>query len=181
VADHDVISKQVIYEGKLITVHRDEIAQGDDTVVREIVDHPDSVAVVVLDPDQRVLLIRQYRPAVGEQMWELPAGLLDHGNEEPEAAARRELAEETGYAADRWQPLIQLHPSPGFTDERAHIFLASGVRDAEETEKDSSESISEVKWLPLDEAVEMVTDGRITNSLAVAGLLAARLRDVGSD
>ncbi|GII23449.1 NUDIX domain-containing protein [Planosporangium mesophilum] len=171
----ELVDREVVYRGKLITVHRDTLRQPDGrTVVREVVDHPDSVAVVTLDGQGRVLLLRQYRHPVGAELWELPAGLLDRPDEPMLAAARRELAEETGCAARDWHTLVDLHTTPGMTGERVRVFLARDVRPAEgEHERDADEGELETRWTPLDEAVREVRTGRITNALAVAGLLAA--------
>jgi 8-oxo-dGTP pyrophosphatase MutT (NUDIX family) len=162
----ELMDRDVLYRGKMITVHRDTLRQPDgQIVVREVVDHPDSVAVVALDVRARVLLLRQYRHPLGGYLWELPAGLLDEPGEPALEAARRELAEETGMAARDWRSLVDLHPSPG----------ASGAH-----ERDADEGNLETRWIALDEAVREVRAGEITNGLAVAGLLAAALsRSIG--
>src|SRR5690242_15249020 len=98
----------------MITVHRDTLRSPDGgTAVREVVDHPDAVAVVLLDSDDRVLLLRQYRQPVGDFLIELPAGLRDKPDESPVETAKRELAEEASTAAGWWRTLVDLHPSPG--------------------------------------------------------------------
>jgi 8-oxo-dGDP phosphatase len=171
----ELIDRDVIYEGRMITVHRDTLRTGDgDTVVREVVDHPDSVAVVALDDSERVLLIRQYRHPVGDFLLELPAGLCDHPGEPALAAARRELAEETGMAAARWRTLVDMYPSPGMTGERVRVFLARELTpSADGQHRDADEGELPVSWMPLAESVRRVYAGEITNGLAVAGLLAA--------
>jgi 8-oxo-dGTP pyrophosphatase MutT (NUDIX family) len=170
-----LIDREVVYDGKMITVHRDTLRQADGgTAVREVVDHADSVAVVVLDPQGRVLLVRQYRHPVGEHLWELPAGLLDQPGEPALDAAQRELAEEAGTAARQWHTLVELHPSPGMTGERVTVFLARDPHPASgEHERDADEGEISAEWVLLDEAVRRVRAGEITNGLAVAGLLAA--------
>jgi 8-oxo-dGTP pyrophosphatase MutT (NUDIX family) len=177
----ELVDREVIYRGKMITVHRDTIRQADGrTAVREVVDHPDSVAVVALDAQERVLLLRQYRHPVGAYLWELPAGLLDQPGEPALEAARRELAEETGLAARDWHSLVDLHPSPGMTGERVRVFLARDIHRARgEHERDADEGDLETRWTELDEAVRQVRTGEITNGLAVAGLLAAALSRAG--
>jgi 8-oxo-dGDP phosphatase len=170
----ELVNRDVIYEGRMITVHRDTLRNEDGgTVEREVVDHADSVAVVALDEDERVLLIRQYRHPVGDVLVELPAGLCDHPGESALAAARRELAEETGLAAAWWRTLVELHPSPGMTGERVRVFLARELRPSPEGQHpDADEGELPVSWTPLDEAIRRVYAGEITNGLAVAGLLA---------
>ena len=170
----ELLERTVVYAGDIITVHRDTLRQGDRQVVREVVDHADSVAVVALDERGRVLLVRQYRHPVGDTLWELPAGLLDDG-EEPFDAAKRELAEETGVSAGSWERLVDLHPSPGMTGERVRVYLARRLGEVG-ADPDDDEDLR-LRWVPLDEAVAWGRDGTVTNGLAVAGLLAAASRD----
>src|SRR6185369_3555627 len=92
--------------------------------------HIGAVAVVALDDNGAVVLIRQYRHPVGRVLWELPAGLLDVAGEPPVTTAARELAEECDLTAERWRPLVTIDPSPGVSTERIHIFMAQGLRDA---------------------------------------------------
>jgi 8-oxo-dGDP phosphatase len=170
-----VVEREVVYQGKIVTVRRDTVRQPDGrTTTLEIVDHADAVAVVAIDARDRVLLLRQYRHPVGGHLWELPAGLLDRAGEPALAAAQRELAEETGTAANRWDTLVDLHTSPGMTGERVRVFLARDVHSASgEHRPDADEKGIVTDWVGLDEAVRRVRAGEITNALAVAGLLAA--------
>jgi ADP-ribose pyrophosphatase len=149
---------------------------GGGTASREIVEHPGSVGIVALDGSGRVVLIRQYRHAVGARLVELPAGLLDVPGEPAAETARRELAEETGLRAGRWHVLVDLHTSPGLSQEAARVYLArdlSPVPDGERHVGVEEETDLGVHRVPLDEAVASVFTGHIENSLAVAGLLAA--------
>jgi 8-oxo-dGDP phosphatase len=164
-----------VYDGQIIDVRVDTVRMPDGTSAdREVVRHADSVAVVALDGEQRVLLIRQYRHPVGGMLSELPAGLRDHDGEPPLETARRELAEETGVRAETWAALVDLHPSPGMSTETVRVYLATDLKaedragDAAAEEKDLAQ-----RWLPLPQALEEVLSGAITNGLAVAGLLAA--------
>jgi 8-oxo-dGTP pyrophosphatase MutT (NUDIX family) len=163
-----------IYEGQIVAVRVDTVQMPDGSSTdREVVRHADSVAVVALDAQQRVLLIRQYRHPIGRKLWELPAGLRDQDGEPPLETARRELAEETGIRAATWVTLVDLHPSPGISTEAVRVYLATDLKvqdragDAAGEEKDL-----EQRWLPLRRALEEVLSGAITNGLAVAGLLA---------
>jgi ADP-ribose pyrophosphatase len=174
----ELIERENVYRGKIISVHRDTLRQGDQRVTREVVDHADSVAAVVLDDRRRVLLVRQYRHPVGDFLWELPAGLLDDG-EKPLDAAKRELAEETGVRARHWEHLVDLHPSPGMTGERVSIFLALEPSDAPGGRDPDADEDLEQEWVPFEEALDRVRSGAITNGLAVAGLLAAGSRTGG--
>jgi 8-oxo-dGTP pyrophosphatase MutT (NUDIX family) len=168
----ELLDRDVVYKGKLITVYRDTLRQGGHRVIREVVDHAGSVAIVALDEQRRVLLERQYRHPVGGFLWELPAGLLDGPDEDPLDAAKRELEEETGLSARNWERLVDLHTSPGMTGERARVFLARELREAEAGRHPDPGEELELRWVPLSEAVERVRSGAITNGLAVAGLLA---------
>jgi ADP-ribose pyrophosphatase len=125
---------------------------------------------VAVDDADQVLLVRQLRPAVNAHLLELPAGLLDPG-EEPETCARRELAEETGYSATHLEPLVSFYTSPGFSTELIHIFLATGLFETEVVNDDDEEEI-EVVRLPLAAAIDQVTRGEISDAKTVAGLLA---------
>jgi ADP-ribose pyrophosphatase len=168
-----LLDRAVVYRGEIITVHRDTLRQGGQEVVREVVEHADSVAVVALDEDGKVLLVRQYRHPVGGFLWELPAGLLDEPGEDWIDAAQRELAEEAGIAARHWEQLVDLHPSPGMSGERVRVFLARDLRRTEGGPDPDDDEDLERQWVPLREALDRVRSGDITNGLAVAGLLAA--------
>jgi 8-oxo-dGTP pyrophosphatase MutT (NUDIX family) len=164
-----------IYDGQIIAVRVDTVQMPDGSSTdREVVRHADSVAVVVVDGKQQVLLIRQYRHPVGRKLWELPAGLRDQDGEPPLETARRELAEETGIRASTWVSLVDLHPSPGMSTETVRIYLATDLNDQGRTgEASGEEKDLEQRWLPLPQALDEVLSGAITNGLAVAGLLAA--------
>ncbi|MBM2623755.1 NUDIX hydrolase [Actinoplanes sp. LDG1-06] len=153
------------------------------TAHRDLVRNKGAVGVVALDEVGRVVLIRQYRHAVGQRLWELPAGLRDVTGEALELTAARELAEEADLRAAQYHLLIDLYTSPGFADETIRIFLArdlTAVPDESRYERTDEEADLEVAWIDLDEAVAMVFRGEITNAAAVGGLLAAaRARDEG--
>lgn len=172
---YEVVGSQPKYKGSLITVRVDDVRMSDGSIVqREVVAHPGAVAVVALDDDGKVVLVNQYRPAIGAQLDELPAGLLDVANESAVAAAKRELAEEAGLVADEWNVLIDIHPSPGVSTEAVRVFLARGLtKSDDEFEPEHEEITMTVSREPLAEAVRRVLAGNITNSAAVAGILAA--------
>jgi len=150
---------------------------------RDFIHHAGAVAAVAVDPDERVLLIRQYRHPVGRTMWELPAGLTDVPGEASVDTARRELAEEADLTAREWQLLIELHSSPGCSDEYLRVYLARGIAPVpagQRHRRTHEEAGLSTHWVPLGDAVAMVTAGEITNATAVAGVLAAaRSRDTG--
>ena len=181
---HETVSSTSRYEGPIFTVRTDQVTMSDGHAVgRDVVVAKGAVGVVALDDVDRVVLIRQYRHAVGTRLWELPAGLRDVTGEDLVRTAVRELEEEADLRAGRLDLLIDLHTSPGFTDESIRIFLArslSPVPDAERFSRTDEEADLEIAWFDLDEAAAMVFRGEITNAAAVGGLLAAaRARDEG--
>ncbi|MGH1563331.1 NUDIX domain-containing protein [Mumia sp. DW29H23] len=178
-----VRASETPYASSFVDVVLDEVATPQDgTIHRTTVRHADAVGVVVLDEQERVLLLEQYRHPVRQRLVELPAGLLDVEGEPAQDAAARELAEETDLVAAQWSHLVSLRSSPGFTDERVEVYLAQGlepVADDARTERLDEEADMTAVWVPLADAVAAVLDGRITNSLAVAGLLACQVRAGG--
>ena len=174
---HETLKRTERYTGPIFTVYSDEVTMsGGGTAGRDVVVNKNAVGVVALDDLGRVVLIKQYRHAVGRRLWELPAGLLDIAGEDPVRAAGRELAEEADINAARFDLLVDLHTSPGFSAETIRIYLArelSPVPEAERHERTDEEADIEITWRDLDEAVAMVLRGEITNAAAVGGLLAA--------
>ncbi|MDT5324107.1 MAG: 8-oxo-dGDP phosphatase [Mycobacterium sp.] len=179
-ADHDfeAVDSETLYVGKIFALRADEVRMpGGSTARREVVEHYGAVAIVALDDDRNVVLVLQYRHPVGRRLWELPAGLLDMGDEPPHATAARELEEEAGLAAGQWRVLVDLISAPGFSDESVRVFLATGLTEVGRPEAHYEEADMTVKRVPLDDAVHMVLAGEIVNSLAVAGILAAHTMD----
>ncbi|MDT4926462.1 MAG: 8-oxo-dGDP phosphatase [Pseudonocardiales bacterium] len=172
---YDIVGSEPVYKGKVITVRVDDVRMSDGAVVkREVVSHPGAVGVVALDDDGKVVLVNQYRPAIRCRLDELPAGLLDVSGEAALDAAKRELAEEARLAADEWNVLLDLHTSPGFSDEAIRIFLARGLHPASGAfEAEHEELTLTVTREPLAEAVRRALTGGMTNAAAVAGVLAA--------
>jgi 8-oxo-dGTP pyrophosphatase MutT (NUDIX family) len=173
--DFRTVSSEDVHVGKVVALRVDEVEMpGGGTAKREIVEHMGAVAVVAVDDAGEVVLIHQYRHALGRHLWELPAGLLDHDAEEPVVGARRELAEEVGLDAGRWDALVDTAASPGFTDEVVRVFLARELSEVDREVQGEEEADLEIHRFPIDEAVRMVLSGEIVNSSTVAGLLAAR-------
>ncbi len=169
---------RVVHHGRIIDVVRDTFRFADGTEVeRDIVRHAGAVAVVAVDDEAGVVyLVRQPREAVNEpDVLELPAGRLDKEGEDPEAAARRELAEEIGKAAERWEPLHWFWSSVGVLDEVVHVFLAEGLSDAE-ADSGEDERIEIVPW-PLDDLDGAVA--AVHDSKTLIGLMALRDRRRG--
>ncbi len=162
------------YAGRLISVDVDTVRMPNGkTVELEMIRHPGAAAVVPLlsEPDSEdphVLLLRQYRYAASGMIWEIPAGVLEAG-EDPAACAGRELREETGAEARQIQHLTTIYTTPGFTDEQIHIFLATGIT-AGAADLQPDEMI-EVRALPLSRVLEMIRDGEIVDGKSIVALL----------
>lgn len=167
-----VISSKTAFRGPVFSVMTDEVEEpGNIRVRRDVIRHSGSIVVLPLDDSgrtPRVLLERQYRYAAGLRMWELPAGRVDPG-ENQLAAAKRELIEETGYRASRWQKALFFYVSPGFLDESMTVYLASGLKQGV-AEPEEDERIA-VRFFPLHQAVRMATSGKIVDAKTIASLL----------
>ena len=182
---YTVAGSERIYDGKIFSVVGETIAFPDGSRARrDMVKHGGAVAIAALDSRQQLVMLEQYRPAVGSFLWELPAGLRDVEGEPPSQAARRELVEEAGLEAATWQTLVDVVSAPGFSNERVRIFLATDLRESSDTSfvREAEEADMSVRRIPLSECVRAVMSGRIVNSLAIAGVLAVsqHLRDPGT-
>lgn len=180
VAEHEfeTVSSETLYVGKIFALRADEVRMpGGTTARREVVEHFGAVAVVALDESNNVAMVYQYRHPVGQRLWELPAGLLDMGAEPPEQSAARELEEEAGLQARDWGVLVDVVSAPGFSDECVRVYLATGLTQIGRPDAHDEEADLKLEWFPLADAVELVLSGKIVNSLAVAGILAARTID----
>lgn len=172
-----MLSRTREFTGAVWDVDSDVVDLGDaGTVTRHYVQHTGAVAIIALDADDRVYLVKQYRHPVRMECWEPPAGLLDMVGESLVDAARRELHEEADLTAATWHTLVDYFPSGGGSSEAVRVFLArdlAPVDEAERHERTDEERDMVGAWAPLAEAVEAVTDGRVHSSSAVVGLLAA--------
>jgi ADP-ribose pyrophosphatase len=174
-----VVSSRQVYTGKIVDLRVDEIALSHGgTALREVVRHPGAIVVAALDADEQVYLVRQYRHAVGRYLLELPAGGLEP-DEEPLAAAQRELREEVGLLADKWVYLGSFYSTPGFVNERLHAYLARHLQEVSR-DLDDDEDISVVRY-PLAQLLEHLEDVPDAKTLATL-LLVGRVRreDVGN-
>ena len=164
--------KKVVYRGKIIDLYLERVTLPNGSVADlEIVQHPGGAAVVALNQDDRVCLLRQYRHVAGGWLWELPAGKLDPG-EPPLATAQRELEEEAGLRAAHWEPLGRIISSPGIFTEVVHLFLASGLTQV--PAKNELHELIEVHWVPFSEALERAQTDEITDAKTLAGLFRAQ-------
>lgn len=139
----------------------------------DMIRHPGAAAVVAIDDKRRVCLVRQYRHGIEDFLWEIPAGKLDAG-EPPAIAAVRELAEETGVTAQHWEPLGVYLPAPGLMTERVYLYMALRVEKG--TPAPESDEELELQWVPLEEAMRMVIDGRLDDGKTALGLMRAHGR-----
>jgi nudix-type nucleoside diphosphatase (YffH/AdpP family) len=166
-----VVGSATLAASSFLRLERMHLAgPGGDPVRRDVVRHPGAVAVVAV-LDDAVVLIRQYRAAVDAEVLEIPAGKLDVAGEDPEQAARRELAEEAGIDAGDMRPLADVWTAPGFTDERMRIFLATRCRSVDRAPHGAEEEVSEVVLVRLDEVAAMIDAGEVRDAKTLAGLL----------
>ena len=158
-----------IYKGRIVDLRVERVTLPNGAEVDlELMHHPGAAAVVAADEHDRVVLIRQYRHAAGGYIWELPAGVLAP-DEPPEACAARELAEETGVVARELRHLGTILTTPGFCDERIHLFLARGLMDGSHA-REFDEAIAEIARVPLAEALARVRNGEIVDGKTIVGL-----------
>lgn len=166
------VSTETIFEGKVVSLHLDTVTlPNGQTGTREIIRHPGAVAVLAVRGD-RMLVVDQYRQALGRTELEIPAGKLDPG-EDPEEAAKRELREETGYRAKSLVPLPAFYTSPGFADEVIYLYMAEEL-EAGEMELDEDEFL-EVSEITLDEAYSLIKEGRISDAKTILAVYAWHL------
>jgi 8-oxo-dGDP phosphatase len=163
------------FKNWLISVRTDKVQMPDgQQVSRTVIGHIGAVAVLALDEQGGVLMIRQYRHPVGRQLWEIPAGLRDVTGEALVDTARRELLEETGHTAREWHVLVDSYASPGISTERIRIFLARGVTPAaSDYERKGEEKFLQIARVPLAEAVAAALAGKLHNGSAIQGVFAA--------
>lgn len=172
----EIVASETVFTGRVWNVRHETFRYNDQEIGRDFVDHTGAVAILALDDQDRVLLIKQYRHPVRYRDWEIPAGLLDVRGEHPLEAAKRELAEEADVEADEWNVLSEFYTSPGGSDEAIRIYLARGLRPtAEAFQRVDEEADIEVRWVPLDEVVDAVLARRVQNPSLTIGVMAAHL------
>ncbi|ATY12881.1 NUDIX hydrolase [Amycolatopsis sp. AA4] len=172
--EFSVAGSTVVHVGRVVGLRVDDVVMpGGETAKREVVEHLGAVVIAALDSEDNVTLVHQYRHPLGRRLWELPAGLIDKPGEDPVEAARRELAEEAGLAAGRWETLVDVAASPGFTDEVVRVFLARDVSEVDREVLGDEEADLVVRKFPLAEAVRMALAGELVNGATVSGVLSA--------
>lgn len=169
-----VLSSEVVFECSLFRVHHDKLIEpGGRRNEREVIRHNGSVVILALDNsksknDPWIVMERQYRHAANQYLWELPAGKIDEG-EEPLSAAKRELAEETGYRAKKWWPLVEYYASPGFLGETMKVFVAEGLKPGD-AQPEEDEQI-ELRLVKISEVLKMIEKGAILDGKTLSSVL----------
>jgi ADP-ribose pyrophosphatase len=171
-----ILNSQKVFEGSVFKVTVDTINEGELTYQRDVVHHPGSAVIVPVHDDGTVALVRQYRHPAVRYLLEVPAGTLAHG-ERPEAGAARELEEELGLIAERWEKLSEFFVSPGFLEEKMWVYLATGLSQGKP--QPDEDEVLEVVRMPMTDALEMITSGEIQDAKTIIGLILAAPR-VGS-
>jgi ADP-ribose pyrophosphatase len=165
----EILSSEMIYQGRVFGLRRDEVVEPSGLrATREVITHPGSVVVLPVLPDGRIVMIRQYRHATRQYLWELVAGRKEP-EETPKQGAARELLEETGYRAKRYKVFLDVFPSPGFLEERMYLLLAEGLT-AGEAQPEEDEKI-EVRPFKLKELKQMIKSGRLRDAKSIGGIL----------
>ncbi|AZL06181.1 NUDIX domain-containing protein [Brevibacterium aurantiacum] len=171
----DITDSEVVYHGAVWNIRRETFDLPEATgLVRDMMSHTGAVAIACVDEQERILLIQQYRHPVRARLWEVPAGLLDVPDEEPFAAAQRELAEEADLRAARWEVLTDSCLTPGGSSETIRLYLARDfelIADEDRHERSEEEAGFEFRWASLDEALDAVSAGEITNAIAQLAIL----------
>ena len=164
-----VLSSQTVYAGKVFGIRRDEVIEPTGVrTTREMITHPGSVVVLPVLPDGRVLLIRQYRYAARQYLWELVAGRIDEG-ETPVRAAERELREETGYRAKRFKIFLEFFPTPGFLEEKMYLLLAEGLTPGKAEPEDDEKIVA--RPYTCKQVEQMIRKGKLHDAKTIAGAL----------
>lgn len=162
------LSTQDIFSGRIIKVKVDRVKLPDGRESsREIVEHAAAVAIVAIDNNKNIWMVRQYRKPVEETLLEIPAGIMEE-NETPLYSAKRELEEETGLRANNWESIMSYYSTPGFCNEKLHIFMASDITRGQ-MNTDSDEFLEIVK-IPLEKAYDMIFQGQIVDGKSIIGI-----------
>jgi len=164
-----ILKSEMIYEGKVFGVRRDEVEEPNGVLAtREVITHPGSVVVLPVLKDERIVMIRQYRHAPRRYLWELVAGRIDEGETVKKAAAR-ELLEETGYSAKRFKMILDIFPTPGFLEERMYILLAEGLTEGDAQPEEDEKIVS--RAYTRGKLKQMMKRGELRDAKSIAGLL----------
>jgi ADP-ribose pyrophosphatase len=170
--EEKTVESEYIYRGKIINLRKDIVKlYNGRTSVREIVEHKGGVGIVAVNEKGKIILVKQYRKPYDEAIIEIPAGKLELG-EEPSVCASRELEEETGYVPVKLDLLTIMYPSPGFTNEKLHIYYCSEMKKGT-LHPDEDENL-EIMYVDFKAAVDMINNGEIKDAKTIAGILLAK-------
>lgn len=167
-----LLKRNIVYDGKVFTVIVDDVEYpSGNRSIREVAKHPGGAVIAAIFPDNKILMIRQHRYPIDKFIYELPAGRLDF-NEDPLACAKRELEEETGYTAKKWEKLTAIYTTPGFCSEQLHIYLASGLNLSKNGRNlEEGELTMTVEILPIEKAIAMIENQEIVDSKTICGIM----------
>jgi ADP-ribose pyrophosphatase len=170
--DFKVVKNERLYNGKVFNLVVDQIEYSSGSrAIREVAEHPGGAVALAMFPDERIILVKQFRYPMGKFLYELPAGKLGAG-EDPAVCAERELTEETGYTARNWKKLMAIYTSPGFCTEQLHIFLATQLFRSEKGQKlEEGEQSLTVEIVPLSTAIQMIERQEIVDAKTICGVL----------
>lgn len=172
-----VLTSEVAFHGRVWDVRHETVDYNGSSMARDFVDHTGAVAILAVNDANEILLIQQYRHPIRMRDWEIPAGLLDVHGEPPLDAAQRELEEEADLVASDWSVLGSFFTSPGGSNEIIHIFTARGLSASTKVfDRTEEEADIVLRWVPLDDAVSGVLDGRLRNSILAFAVLATHAR-----
>lgn len=163
------IASKKLYEGKILNLRIDDVILPDGKKSnREIVEHPGGVSILAVKDNGKILIVKQFRKAANKALFEIPAGKLEFG-ENPDACAKRELMEETGYTSEKLKLLLSFYPSPGFSEENIYVYLAENLRE-EHVDTDDDEFL-EVYEYTINELVEMIKKNEIVDAKTIIAIL----------
>ncbi len=168
IIEEKTISSETVFEGRIIKVKVDKVDVMGETQSREIVEHPGGVGVVAITDNNEIILVAQYRKPLDKVIYEIPAGKLDKG-EHHRVCGMRELEEETGFTSENFEYMGYIYPSPGFTDEVTHVYLATNLKQGEAHPDD--DEFLDVEKVPLEKAYQMVMNNEINDAKSVFGIL----------
>lgn len=178
--EEKTVKTERIFSGKVISLQvEDVLLPNGSTSKREIVRHPGAVGIIALTEDGKMVMVEQYRKALGRELLEIPAGKLEPG-EHPEETAKRELEEETGYIAENWSFVQSFYTSPGFADEIIHVFAATGLRKSDHPKECDEDEFVDIEELTLEQVEECVANGRIFDAKTLYGVQYMQLQQKNS-
>lgn len=170
------LSTSYLYRGRIVSVRQDTVMTHEgETAYREVVEHPGAVAILAIDDQNRVIMVRQHRQPTEAVILEIPAGKLEI-HEDPLTCAKREFQEEAAMDADTWAEMLAFYPSPGFCDEKIYIFKAEGLRSAISPGTDPDENLA-VEKIDLDETIKMIESGQIIDGKTIIALQHYKLKN----